>query len=90
MDRFELCFDAVWETGYWYEQVIRRLGGCTVVQHFLVLCGLGEDTTLRELAIAIYGPYLLARSNFIFSCCFTAEKGISGEGSKVFYNVNSK
>ena len=67
MDRFELCFDAVWETGYWYEQVIRRLGGCTVVQHFLVLCGLGEDTTLRELAIAIYGPYLLARSNFLIS-----------------------
>ena len=62
MDRYELSFDSVWETGFWYEQVIKRLGGCSgVLKHFLVLCGLSEQTSLHELAIALYGPYLQSR-----------------------------
>ena len=62
MDRYELTFDSVWETGYWYEQVIRRLGGCRgLMKHFLVLCGLDEDTSLREFMIVLLSPYLRKR-----------------------------
>jgi hypothetical protein len=61
MDRYELLFQPVWQTGYWYEQTIRRLGACRgVMKHFLVLCGMDEDTTLNDLAAAIYAPYLRA------------------------------
>jgi hypothetical protein len=62
MDRYELDFEPVWETGFWYEQVIRRLGCCRgVMKHFLVLCGMDDQTSLRELVIAILTPYLNKR-----------------------------
>lgn len=59
MDRYELDFQSVWETGYWFEQTISRIGSCRgVMKHFLVLCGLDEGTSLRGLVIALFAPYL--------------------------------
>lgn len=58
MDRYELVFEPVWETGHWFCQTITRLGNCSgLMKHFLVLCQLDERTTLTEFVIAIFGPY---------------------------------
>ena len=58
MDRYELDFQPVWETGYWYQQTMDRMKSCRgVMKHFLVLCGMNESTSVRDFAIKIFGPY---------------------------------
>lgn len=61
-DDNEIVYDSVHETGHWFDETIRTMGTMQpLIVEFLMLCGLGTNTTHEQLLMGILDLYFMKK-----------------------------
>ena len=58
-EKFDVAFDPVYETGFWYRDVLRTLGTASgPIRQFMVMCGCTLETSRLDLFKRLLKPYM--------------------------------